>query len=77
MTDLLTKIAILGVPGEGLKGQVGILLGSSWPLKGILRHLTITLPTEVNLRGVVHFFPACVGPGGPPGEGVRGWGLIN
>ena len=57
MKDLITEIAIVGVPGEGLKGQVGILLGSSWPLKGILRHLTIILPAEVNLRGDGDHFP--------------------
>ena len=51
MKDLPTKIATFEVPGEGLKGQVGVLLGSSWALKGILRHLTIILPAEVNLRG--------------------------
>ena len=70
MKDLLTKIAIFGVPGEGLKGQVGILLGSSWPLKGILRHLTIILPAEVNLRGGDTDFPGLVsGPGDPRGKG--------
>ena len=27
------------------------MLGLSWPLKGILRRLNISLPTKVNLRG--------------------------
>ena len=70
MKDLPTKIATFKVPGEGLKGQVGVLLGSSWPLKGILRHLTIILPAEVNLRGGGALFPELVsGPGDPRGKG--------
>ena len=69
MKDLPTKIATFKVPGEGLKGQVGVLLGSSWALKGILRHLTIILPAEVNLRGVAHFFPGLCRARGGPGKG--------
>ena len=75
MKDLLTKIAILGVPGEGLKGQVGILLGSSWPLKGILRHLTIILPAEVNLRGGKGLFPGFTRAREAPGGRGKGIGI--
>ena len=75
MKDLPTKIATFKVPGEGLKGQVGVLLGSSWALKGILRHLTIILPAEVNLRGGGALFPGlCRARGGPGGRG-KGMGI--
>ena len=75
MKDLPTKIATFKVPGEGLKGQVGVLLGSSWALKGILRHLTIILPAEVNLRGGESHFPGlCRARGGPGGRG-KGMGI--
>ena len=37
--------------GGPREGHVGVMLGSSWPLKGILRHLNIILTTKVNFRG--------------------------
>ena len=37
--------------GGPRQGHVGVMLGLSWPLKGILRRLNISLPTKVNLRG--------------------------
>ena len=49
------------------------MLGSSWLLKGILRHLNIMYPTKVNLSGGgAHFSEFLPGPGGPPGRGYRG-----
>ena len=75
MKDLPTKIATFEVPGEGLKGQVGVLLGSSWPLKGILRHLTIILPAEVNLRGGKAHFGRVTRAPGPPRGGDKGEGI--
>ena len=75
MKDLLTKIATFKVPGEGLKGQVGVLLGSSWALKGILRHLTIILPAEVNLRGGGAVFPGLCRARGTPGGRGKGMGI--
>ena len=41
-----------GPSGGPREGHVGVKLGSSWLLKGILRHLKIILPTKANLRGV-------------------------
>ena len=66
------------VKKKGLKGQVGDMLASdSWPLKGILRHLNIMLPTKVNLRGGgPNFGGFCRAPGAP-GEEIKGRGLIN
>ena len=75
MKDLPTEIATFEVPGEGLKGQVGVLLGSSWPLKGILRHLTIILPAEVNLRGGKSLFPGFTRAREAPGGRGKGMGI--
>ena len=64
-----------GSSGSPREGHVGAMLGSSWLLKGILRHLNINLPTKANLRGVRPI------PGGftrapeVPGEGDIGEGV--
>ena len=75
MKDPLFKTATFGVPGESLKGQVGVLLGSSWPLKGILRHLTIILPAEVNLRDGGSPFPGFTRAREAPGGRGKGMGI--
>ena len=64
-----------GPSGGPREGHVGVKLGSSWPLKGILRHLNIILPTKVNLRGgKSHFRSFTRAPeaprGGDIGEGL-------
>ena len=54
-------------------GHVGVMLGSSWHLKGILTPLIIILATKVNLRGgEVYFLGGGEGPGRPLGRGFRG-----
>ena len=40
-----------GPSGGPREGHVGVMLGSSWLLKGILRHVNIILPTKVHFRG--------------------------
>ena len=53
--------------------RVGVILGSSWHLKGILTRRIITLATKVDIRGGGSFFGGGrPGPGGPWGGGLRG-----
>ncbi len=54
--------------GGPREGQVGVMLGSSWPQKGILRQLNIILPTKVNFREGEGNLPGVRrAPGGPWG----------
>ena len=64
-----------GPSGGPREGQVGVMLGSSWLLKGILRHLNIILPTKLNLRGVSHIPGGFTRAPGAPGEGDIGEGV--
>ena len=64
-----------GPSGGPREGHVGVMLGLSWLLKGILKRLNITYPTKVNLRGggtdQPKLLPAPGGPwGGDKGEGI-------
>ena len=59
-----------GPSGSPREGHVGVMLGSSWHLKGILRHMNIILPTKLNLRGARPIFRGSAGTRGPPGEGI-------
>mgnify|MGYP007042616421 CR=1 FL=1 len=64
-----------GPSGGPREGHVGVMLGSSWHLKGILRHLNIILPTKLNLKGAGTLFRgftrAPEAPrGGDIGEGI-------
>ena len=56
--------------GGPRQGQVGVMLGSSWPKKGILRQLNIILPTKVKKEGVAIISRGFDGPPGAPGEGI-------
>ena len=65
------KIAIFEVPRRTLRSQVGVMLGSCWPLKSILRHHTIILSAKVEKRGGDSLLGGSRwGPGGPLGRGI-------
>ena len=57
----------MGGPREG---HVGVMLGSSWHLKGILKHLNIVLPTKTEKGGVRRFVEGFVRALGAPRGGV-------
>ena len=47
MKDVLSKMAILGVRDGRLRGYVGVMLGLSWHLKGILKRLKIKMQVKI------------------------------
>ena len=63
MQDLPYKMFTFGVQGRPWSDQVGAMMGSSWPLKGILRRLIFIIAFEVNFGGVT------------PISGSLSWGI--
>ena len=51
MKDLLTFLLIFGVPRGPETDQVGAMMGSSWPLKGILKRLNFIMQLDLEYGG--------------------------
>ena len=71
MKDLPVKMLIVWVLGGPSNGLVGVMLGLSSHLKGILKRLKIKMQVKIGwYRGEGELPPPSKGPGTPPGEGI-------
>ena len=70
-----TEHVTIHTSGGPREGHDGVRLGSSWPEKGILKHLNIILPTKTEKGGVPSLFEGFVRAPGPPRGGDIGEGL--